>query len=39
MPPEEFRQLIREIGRVPAERTTTYGLRQVFDAAMDAAPV
>jgi 2-iminoacetate synthase ThiH len=39
MPPEEFQQLIREIGRVPAERTTTYGLRQVFDAAMDEAPV
>jgi 7,8-didemethyl-8-hydroxy-5-deazariboflavin synthase CofH subunit len=39
MPPEEFRQLIREIGRVPAERTTTYKLRQVFDAAMDQAPV
>jgi 2-iminoacetate synthase ThiH len=39
MPPEEFQQLIREIGRVPAERTTTYGLRQVFDAAIDEAPV
>jgi CofH subfamily radical SAM domain protein len=39
MPPEEFQQLIREIGRVPAERTTTYELRQVFDAALDAAPV
>ncbi len=39
MPPEEFQQLIREIGRVPAERTTTYGIRQMFDAAMDEAPV
>jgi FO synthase len=39
MPPEEFRQLIRELGRVPAERTTTYELRQVFDEAVDAVPV
>jgi FO synthase len=39
MPPQEFRQLIREIGRVPAERTTTYTIRQMFDAAMDEAPV
>jgi 7,8-didemethyl-8-hydroxy-5-deazariboflavin synthase CofH subunit len=39
MPPQEFRQLIREIGRVPAERTTTYTIRQIFDAAMDEAPV
>jgi FO synthase len=33
MAAEEFQQLIREIGRVPAERTTTYKLRQVFTAA------
>ena len=30
-PPEEFRRLTREIGRIPAERTTTYGIRQMFD--------
>jgi len=30
-PPEEFRRLTREIGRIPAERTTTYGIRKVFD--------
>ncbi len=30
--PEEFRALIRRIGRVPAERTTTYQLRQIFPA-------
>jgi FO synthase len=30
-PPEEFRRLIREIGRVPVERSTTYGVRQRFD--------
>lgn len=30
--PEEFRTLIRQIGRVPAERTTTYTLRRVFPA-------
>lgn len=39
MPVDEFQDLIRQIGRVPAERTTTYGIRQVFDMAADAAPV
>ena len=29
--PAQFRKLIREMGRVPVERTTTYGIRQVFD--------
>jgi len=29
--PEEFRAKIRSIGRVPAERTTTYKIRRVFD--------
>jgi len=29
--PEEFRAKIRSIGRVPAERTTTYTIRRVFD--------
>ena len=28
--PGEFRALIRSIGRVPAERTTTYDIRQMF---------
>jgi FO synthase len=28
--PEEFHERIRELGRTPAERTTTYQLRQVF---------
>jgi 7,8-didemethyl-8-hydroxy-5-deazariboflavin synthase CofH subunit len=28
---EEFRAKIRSIGRVPAERTTTYRIRQTFD--------
>jgi 7,8-didemethyl-8-hydroxy-5-deazariboflavin synthase CofH subunit len=31
--PEEFRARIRSIGRVPAERTTTYKIRRIFDAA------
>ena len=31
--PEEFRARIRSIGRVPAERTTTYKIRQRFDGA------
>jgi FO synthase len=30
--PHEFRALIRSIGRVPAERTTTYDIRRVFAA-------
>jgi FO synthase len=29
--PEEFRARIRSIGRVPAERTTTYKIRRVFN--------
>jgi 7,8-didemethyl-8-hydroxy-5-deazariboflavin synthase CofH subunit len=29
--PEEFRARIRSIGRVPAERTTTYKVRHIFD--------
>jgi 2-iminoacetate synthase ThiH len=32
-PPEEFRRLTWEIGRIPAERTTTYGIRQMFSAS------
>jgi FO synthase len=31
VPPEEFRRLIRSIGRVPAERTTTYKIRRLYD--------
>src|SRR5438552_2902140 len=31
--PAEFRRQIRSIGRIPAERTTTYKLRRVFDVA------
>jgi 2-iminoacetate synthase ThiH len=29
--PQEFRRLIRSIGRVPAERTTRYKIRRLFD--------
>lgn len=29
--PAEFRRMIREAGRTPAERTTTYDIRRVFD--------
>ena len=28
--PEEFQSRIRRLGRIPAERTTTYQIRQVF---------
>jgi FO synthase len=31
--PEEFRRMIRSIGRVPAERSTTYKIRRVFEAS------
>jgi FO synthase subunit 2 len=29
--PGEFRAMIRSIGRIPAQRSTTYGIRKVFD--------
>ena len=35
--PEEFRTKIRSIGRVPAERTTTYKIRRRFEDADEAA--
>ena len=31
MRPSEFRQMIRQAGRIPAERYTTYQLKKVFD--------
>jgi FO synthase len=31
--PEEFRAKIRSIGRVPAERTTTYKIRRMYDVS------
>ena len=34
-PPEEFRRLTREIGRIPAERNTVYGILRRFDAETD----
>jgi 7,8-didemethyl-8-hydroxy-5-deazariboflavin synthase CofH subunit len=36
--PEEFRAMIRSIGRVPAERTTTYRVKKTFDDATTAEP-
>ena len=33
--PGQFRQLIREAGRVPAERSTTYEIRRLFDHGDD----
>jgi 7,8-didemethyl-8-hydroxy-5-deazariboflavin synthase CofH subunit len=35
VPPEEFRARIRSIERVPAERTTTYRIRRMFDEPED----
>jgi FO synthase subunit 2 len=31
VPPSELRRWVRDVGRTPAERTTLYKLRQVFD--------
>ena len=33
--PTEFRTLIRDAGRIPAERTTPYQLRKIFDGGED----
>ncbi|GAG48374.1 unnamed protein product, partial [marine sediment metagenome] len=36
LPPEEMRRLIREMGRIPVERSTTYEiLRRFDDPALD----
>ena len=35
VPPAELRRLIREAGRIPARRSTTYELVKVYDAAGD----
>jgi FO synthase len=37
VPPEEFRRLIRSIGRVAAERTTTYKIRRLYDGPEECA--
>ncbi|MCL5995601.1 MAG: 5-amino-6-(D-ribitylamino)uracil--L-tyrosine 4-hydroxyphenyl transferase CofH [Chloroflexi bacterium] len=31
MPPEEFQRLVRDLGRIPAQRSTAYKLLKVFD--------
>ena len=36
--PEEFRSHIRKIGRVPAERSTTYKIRRTFERPEDDPP-
>jgi FO synthase subunit 2 len=36
--PEEFRSHIRKIGRVPAERSTTYKIRRKFEQPEDDPP-
>ena len=33
--PQQFRRMIRSIGRLPAERSTTYKTRRVFDVPED----
>ena len=41
VPPGELRRMVREAGRVPAQRNTTYDLLRVYDdpAADDASPL
>jgi 7,8-didemethyl-8-hydroxy-5-deazariboflavin synthase CofH subunit len=36
--PEQFRRMIRSINRVPAERTTTYKIRRLFQESEEAPP-
>ena len=31
VPPRELRRLIRDAGRIPAERSSTYAIRRTFD--------
>ncbi|HEV2356564.1 MAG TPA: 5-amino-6-(D-ribitylamino)uracil--L-tyrosine 4-hydroxyphenyl transferase CofH [bacterium] len=38
VPPSELRRWIRDAGRIPAERFTTYRLRRVFDGTEPDAP-
>jgi CofH subfamily radical SAM domain protein len=33
VPPRELRRLVRDMGRTPAERTSLYAIRRLFDAA------
>ena len=35
--PQDFRRMIRSIGRVPAERTTTYKIRHLYSAEQEPA--
>jgi 7,8-didemethyl-8-hydroxy-5-deazariboflavin synthase CofH subunit len=42
VPPRELRRIIRDAGRVPAERTSTYAIRRTFDVEPtddDASPL
>src|SRR5882762_9086314 len=36
VPPEDFRRMIRSIGRIPAERTTTYNIRHLYNDSDEA---
>ena len=38
VPPREMRRMIRGVGRVPAERLTTYKIRRLFGDSDDEAP-
>jgi len=38
LPPEEFHQRIRELGRIPGERNTTYKLLKIFPGARVSEP-
>lgn len=38
LPPKELRHLIRDAGRIPAERSTTYAIRRVFGVQGEESP-
>lgn len=38
VPPSELRRLARDVGRVPAQRTTTYGILKVYASEADDEP-
>jgi 7,8-didemethyl-8-hydroxy-5-deazariboflavin synthase CofH subunit len=38
VPPRELRRLVRDVGRIPAQRTTTYGILRLYADGLDDAP-
>jgi FO synthase subunit 2 len=38
VPPSELRRLVRDLGRIPAQRTTTYGILKIYASEQDDEP-